>query len=99
MTEDWWQIIVMIGSQFLIFLSMVKLILSINKTHTEDTKAVREDMRSFTAEIREDMRSFTAEIREDMRSFTAEIRGWRNETNKEMKDFHERLLKIEMERK
>ena len=34
-------------------------------------------------------------IRSDVKSFEQEIRGWKEEINKEMKDFHGRLCAIE----
>ena len=34
-------------------------------------------------------------IRNDVKSFETEIRGWKEEINKEMKDFHGRLCTIE----
>lgn len=34
-------------------------------------------------------------LRSDMKSFEAEVRGWRNEIDKEMKDFHGRLCAID----
>lgn len=34
-------------------------------------------------------------IRNDTRKFESEIRGWKDEINKEMKDFHRRLCAIE----
>ncbi len=33
-------------------------------------------------------------LRSDMKSFETEIRGWKEEINKEMKDFHGRLCSI-----
>ena len=38
-------------------------------------------------------------IRSDVKSFEVEIRGWKNEINKEMKDFHGRLCKLEEKNK
>jgi hypothetical protein len=34
-------------------------------------------------------------LRSDIKSFETEIRGWKNEINKEMKDFHGRLCSLE----
>lgn len=34
-------------------------------------------------------------VRNDTRKFEGEIRGWKEEINKEMKDFHGRLCAIE----
>ena len=34
-------------------------------------------------------------IRSDVKSFETEIRGWKEEINKEIKDFHGRLCAIE----
>ena len=34
-------------------------------------------------------------MRSDMKSFESEIRGWKDEINKEMKDFHGRLCAID----
>lgn len=34
-------------------------------------------------------------IRSDLRSFEAEVRGWRDDINKEMKDFHDKLCTYE----
>jgi hypothetical protein len=34
-------------------------------------------------------------IKSDVKSFESEIRGWKEEINKEMKDFHGRLCAIE----
>ena len=42
---------------------------------------------------------FRSESRADMREFSAEIRSWKNEINKEIKDFHGRLCAIEEGRK
>jgi len=39
------------------------------------------------------------ESRADMRAFSNEIRGWKDEINKEMKDFHGRLCSIEERKK
>lgn len=33
-------------------------------------------------------------LRSDMKSFETEIRGWKEEINKEMKDFHGRLCSL-----
>jgi len=33
-------------------------------------------------------------LRSDMKSFETEIRGWKEEINKEMKDFHGRLCTL-----
>lgn len=33
-------------------------------------------------------------LRSDIKSFESEIRGWKDEINKEMKDFHGRLCTI-----
>lgn len=37
-------------------------------------------------------------LRSDMKSFETEIRGWKEEINKEMKDFHGRLCASEAKR-
>lgn len=34
-------------------------------------------------------------MRSDMKSFESEIRGWKDEINREMKDFHGRLCALE----
>jgi len=34
-------------------------------------------------------------LRSDMKSFETEVRGWKEEINREMKDFHGRLCAIE----
>lgn len=34
-------------------------------------------------------------LRSDIKSFEGEIRGWKDEINKEMKDFHGRLCSLE----
>jgi hypothetical protein len=34
-------------------------------------------------------------LRADMKSFESEVRGWREDINKEVKDFHGRLCTIE----
>ena len=34
-------------------------------------------------------------LRSDMKTFETEVRGWREDINKEVKDFHGRLCKIE----
>lgn len=34
-------------------------------------------------------------LRSDIRTFETEIRGWKEEVNKEMRDFHGRLCAIE----
>ena len=34
-------------------------------------------------------------LRSDMKSFETEVRGWREESAKEMKDFHGRLCSLE----
>lgn len=34
-------------------------------------------------------------LRADMKSFETEVRGWKDEVQKEMKDFHGRLCSIE----
>lgn len=36
-----------------------------------------------------------SETRSDMREFSSEIRNWKEEINKEMRDFHGRLCAIE----
>lgn len=36
-----------------------------------------------------------SESRSDLRQFESEIRGWKDEINKEMKDFHGRLCSLE----
>lgn len=38
-------------------------------------------------------------IRSDMKAFETELRGWKEEINKEMKDFHGRLCIIEENRR
>jgi hypothetical protein len=38
-------------------------------------------------------------VRSDMQNFTVEIRGWKEEINKEMRDFHGRLCSIEEKNK
>lgn len=38
-------------------------------------------------------------IRSDGKQFESEIRGWKDEINKEMKDFHGRLCEIEKDKK
>lgn len=38
-------------------------------------------------------------LRSDVKSFEAEIRGWKDEINKEMKDFHGRMCAIEERKK
>ena len=45
--------------------------------------------------LRADMKSFEQEMRSDMKSFANEVRGWKEEINKEMKDFHGKLCAIE----
>lgn len=37
-------------------------------------------------------------MRSDLRAFEIEIRGWKDEINKEIKDFHGRLCAIEERR-
>lgn len=39
--------------------------------------------------------SLIAWLRSDIRSFETEVRGWKDEINKEMKDFHGRLCSLE----
>lgn len=39
--------------------------------------------------------SLIAWLRSDMKSFETKIEGWKDEINKEMKDFHGRLCSIE----
>jgi len=34
-------------------------------------------------------------LRSDMKSFETEVRGWREDINKEMKDFHGKLCTLE----
>lgn len=34
-------------------------------------------------------------LRSDMKSFESEVRGWRDEIDKEMKDFHGKLCALE----
>lgn len=38
-------------------------------------------------------------IRQDSKDFSAKIESWKEEINKEMKDFHGRLCKIEARRR
>jgi hypothetical protein len=38
-------------------------------------------------------------LRSDIKAFEVEVRGWKDEINKEMKDFHGRLCAIEEARK
>jgi len=38
-------------------------------------------------------------LRSDLKSFESEVRGWKQEINKEMKDFHGRLCRSEERRK
>lgn len=38
-------------------------------------------------------------LRADMKSFEAEIRSWKDEINKEMRDFHGRMCSLEERRK
>lgn len=38
-------------------------------------------------------------LRSDIKSFEGEIRGWKEEINKEMRDFHGRLCSIEEKNK
>jgi len=38
-------------------------------------------------------------LRSDMKSFEIEVRGWKDEVQKEMKDFHGRLCAIEEKNK
>ncbi len=45
--------------------------------------------------LRSDMKSFEMQIKSDMKSFENEVRGWKEEINKEMKDFHGRLCNME----
>jgi len=45
--------------------------------------------------LRSDMKSFESEMKSDMIDFKKEVRGWKDEINKEMKDFHGRLCTIE----
>lgn len=49
--------------------------------------------------MRNDSRHFQSELKADQRSFQNEIRGWKDEINKEMKDFHGRLCSIEERQK
>lgn len=41
------------------------------------------------------MKTFEANLQSDMRSYKTEIRSWKDEINKEMKDFHGRLCSLE----
>ena len=38
-------------------------------------------------------------LRSDMKSFETKIEGWKEEINKEMKDFHGRLVELETKNK
>ena len=45
--------------------------------------------------LRADMKMFEIEMKTDMKEFKAEIRGWKDEIQKESRDFHARLCVIE----
>lgn len=45
--------------------------------------------------IRSDMKSFETKIETDLKSFETKIEGWKEEINKESRDFHGRLCSLE----
>jgi len=45
--------------------------------------------------VRSESRADNRELRGEMNSFKTEIRGWKDEINKEMKDFHGRLCSLQ----
>lgn len=45
--------------------------------------------------LRADMKTFEQEVRTDIKGISAEIRGFRDDIQKEIKDFHGRLCMIE----
>jgi len=47
--------------------------------------------------LRADMKSFETEIRSDMKSFETKVDGWKEEIQKESKDFHGRLERQDAE--
>lgn len=47
--------------------------------------------------LRSDMKCFETEIRSDMKCFETEIRGWKEEIQKESKDFHGRMERMDCE--
>jgi hypothetical protein len=55
---------------------------------------LRADMKAFEADIKSDMKAFETDIKSDMKAFETEIRGWKEEIQKESRDFHGRLCAL-----
>jgi len=49
--------------------------------------------------LRSDMKQHESKLDDNMQQFKTEIRSWKDEINKEMKDFHGRLCSLEEKRK